>query len=195
MLLKIGHLLKVVAAMVVIGVAVALAMAIFASSGLRSGLEVKYLLAVIALAAGAFAWMRRNSTIDWRVGRAIDRLRAKRMGGPVWPGPRMLTMSMDQGVWREALQNIGDECDCLLIDLSTGAVRDRWEIGYLKKHWNGRAVALLDEAASMPADWRALDLPVVRYSPGHGAWHNFVDQLRRTLASMRHGTDDAGLKR
>jgi hypothetical protein len=180
--LGIEHALLLVVAIVAIGLTVALIVEILLH-GLALN-ELKPLIGGMVFSIGAIVWMGRSFIVNWRVGRAVDLVRAKQYSHVFGWVPRTMKIRMSERVWREAVEHIGEECECLLIDLSQDVDQVTWEIDHVTKKWAGRAAILLNEQAAIPVALKTQDLPIVRYSPGHGAWQNFAIQLRKTLASF-----------
>jgi hypothetical protein len=184
--LGIEHVFLYVMAAACVGLAIA-AVIMVLQHGFHTVKEAHSLIAALVLAVGAVAWVRRSFAVNWRVGRALDRLRTKRISIGLRQGPKVFRVRVGEHAWREAVERLGDECDCLLIDLSTDVDRASWEIDHLKAEWSGRAAVLLNEAATLPAALKGPSVPVVRYSPGIMAWKDFATQLRRTVVALLHG--------
>jgi hypothetical protein len=179
------HLLLYVMATACIGLAI-FAVIMVLQYGFHTVREARNLIVALVLAVGAVAWVRRSFVMNWRVGRALDRVRIKRVSNAFGQGPKLFKVRVGERAWREAVELLGDECDCLLIDLST-VDRASWEIDHLKAGWNGRAAVLLNEATALPAALKGPGVPVVRYSPGIMAWKDFATQLRKTVAALLSG--------
>jgi hypothetical protein len=143
--------------------------------------ELRHLHTLIILAVAAAGFIGRLSIMNWRVGRAVDRVRAKRVRSLRGSARSIFKLQMGQRVWREAIEHLRDECACLLIDLSADIDRLSWEIDHLKTQWVGRAVALLNDTAAIPEALKAAGVPIVRYSLALQAWQGFAAQLRRVF--------------
>ena len=180
--LRLEQIFLAVAAVVVIG----LLLAPFVAGHRQAG-EPRHLHALIVVVIATVGWIGRLFIKNWRVGRAVDRVGSTRIKHPLWPARRILKAQMSQRDWRAAVERLGEECDCLLIDLSTEVDRLSWEIDHLKTKWMGRAAVLLTEAAAIPAALKATSVPVVRYSPALQAWQGFAAQLRQTVPVLLAG--------